>query len=130
MFYLIKKRTQIKIPWAHAPTKNKIPEPKRPEAITKKPQQNKYNAENKINKLPNIKLDHKTKSKNENKKDNINASHDSEDKYLNEEENYNNKAQANKWDKLINESDDTELVKNINNEKQQINSIIARFLPC
>ena len=41
------------------------------------------------------------------KKDNTNASHNSEDKNLNEEENYNIKVPANKWDELINESDDT-----------------------
>ena len=31
-----KKGTKIEIPRAHSPTKNKIPEPKRPETTTKK----------------------------------------------------------------------------------------------
>ena len=71
-----------------------------------------------MNKPLNIKLDSKQKTKMKIKKDNTNASHNSEDKNLNEEENYNIKVPANKWDKLINESDDTELIKNINKEKE------------
>ena len=80
---------------------------------------------NKRNKLPNIKFDYLRKNKNEKsqeKKDNIDALYNSEDKDLNEEENYI-KASAKKWDKLINESDDANLIENINNAKDQIQKL-------
>ena len=80
---------------------------------------------NKRNKLPNIKFDYIRKNKNEKsqeKKDNIDALYNSEDKDLNEEENYI-KASAKKWDKLINESDDANLIENINNAKDQIQKL-------
>ena len=80
---------------------------------------------NKRNKLPNIKFDYLRKNKNEKsqeKKDNIDVLYNSEDKDLNEEENYI-KASAKKWDKLINESDDANLIENINNAKNQIQKL-------
>ena len=80
---------------------------------------------NKRNKLPNIKFDYLRKNKNEKsqeKKDNIDVLYNSEDKDLNEEENYI-KASAKKWDKLINETDDANLIENINNAKDQIQKL-------
>ena len=79
---------------------------------------------NKRNKLPNIKFDYLRKNKIEKtqeKKEN-NDLYNSEEKDLNEEENYI-KASAKKWDKLINESDDSNLIENINNAKDQIKKL-------
>ena len=78
---------------------------------------------NKRNKLPNIKFDYLRKKNNEKEqKENIDVLHNSEDKDLNEEENYI-KASAKKWDKLINESNDENLIENINNAKDKIQKL-------
>ena len=78
---------------------------------------------NKRNKLPNIKFDYLRKKNNEKKqKENIDVLYNSEDKDLNEEENYI-KASAKKWDKLINESNDENLIENINNAKDKIQKL-------
>ena len=82
---------------------------------------------NKRNKLPNIKFDYLRKNKNQKEKskeknDNIDVLYNSEDKDLNEEENYI-KASAKKWDKLINESDDANVIENINKAKDQIQKL-------
>ena len=55
-------------------------------------------------------------------KENIDVLYNSEDKDLNEEENYI-KASAKKWDKLINESNDENLIENINNAKDKIQKL-------
>ena len=78
---------------------------------------------NKRNKLPNIKFDYLRKKNNEKEqKENIDVLYNSEDKDLNEEENYI-KASAKKWDKLINESNDENLIENINNAKDKIQKL-------
>ena len=78
---------------------------------------------NKRNKLPNIKFDYLRKKNNEKEqKENIDFLYNSEDKDLNEEENYI-KASAKKWDKLINESNDENLIENINNAKDKIQKL-------
>ena len=78
---------------------------------------------NKRNKLPNIKFDYLRKKNNEKEqKENIDVLYNSEDKDLNEEENYI-KASAKKWDKLINESNDENLIENINNAKEKIQKL-------
>ena len=78
---------------------------------------------NKRNKLPNIKFDYLRKKNNEKEqKENIDVIYNSEDKDLNEEENYI-KASAKKWDKLINESNDENLIENINNAKDKIQKL-------
>ena len=79
----------------------------------------------KKNKLPNIKFDYLRKNKSGKtveKQNNNNALYISEDKDLNEEENYI-KASAKKWDKLIDVSDDANLIQNINNAKDQIKKL-------
>ena len=78
---------------------------------------------NKRNKLPNIKFDYLRKKNNvKEQKENIDVLYNSEDKDLNEEENYI-KASAKKWDKLINESNDENLIENINNAKDKIQKL-------
>ena len=78
---------------------------------------------NKRNKLPNIKFDYLRKKNNEKEqKENIDVLYNSEDKDLNEEDNYI-KASAKKWDKLINESNDENLIENINNAKDKIQKL-------
>ena len=78
---------------------------------------------NKRNKLHNIKFDYLRKKNNEKEqKENIDVLYNSEDKDLNEEENYI-KASAKKWDKLINESNDENLIENINNAKDKIQKL-------
>ena len=78
---------------------------------------------NKKNKIPNIKFDYLRKKNNEKEqKENIDVLYNSEDKDLNEEENYI-KASAKKWDKLINESNDENLIENINNAKDKIQKL-------
>ena len=82
---------------------------------------------NKRNKLPNIKYDYLRKNKKDKEKkesaDNLNNSEDKDkDKDINEEENYI-KASAKKWDKLINESDDANLIDNINNARDKIKKL-------
>ena len=79
----------------------------------------------KKNKLPNIKFDYLRKNKSGKtveKQNNNDALYNSEDKDLNEEENYI-KASAKKWDKLIDVSDDANLIQNINNAKDQIKKL-------
>ena len=78
---------------------------------------------NKRNKLPNIKFYYLRKKNNEKEqKENIDVLYNSEDKDLNEEDNYI-KASAKKWDKLINESNDENLIENINNAKDKIQKL-------
>ena len=73
--------------------------------------------------LPNIKYDYLRKNKKDKeKKESADNLYNSEDKDLNEEENYI-KASAKKWDKLINESDDANLIDNINNAKDKIQKL-------
>ena len=75
--------------------------------------------------LPNIKYDYLRKNKKDKEKkesaDNLYNSED-KDKDINEEENFI-KASAKKWDKLINESDDANLIDNINNAKDKIQKL-------
>ena len=50
--------------------------------------------------------------------------------YLKKEENYNNKASAKKWDKLINESDDANLIEKGGVVTEKDDSLVALSNGC